>query len=133
MKAVDYFLTKGYSCSESIVQWGIDEGLCPQEMISAATAFSGGMGSGCLCGAVAGAQILIGSQFGRDNNYQNDVIARAKAKEFIQKFKEKFPATCCRVLTHGMDMASSERKSHCANMVNECENLVREIIGIKVQ
>ena len=48
MKAVEYFMTQGFSCCESVVKWGIDEGLCPPEMLSAATAFSAGMGSGCL-------------------------------------------------------------------------------------
>lgn len=132
MKAVEYFMTQGLSCSESIVKWGIDEGLCPPEVLSAATAFSGGMGSGCLCGAVAGAQIIIGSQFGRDNKYGNEYLARVKAKELIQKFTEKHKATCCRVLTRGMEMASPERKAHCANMVEECENLVREILEVNV-
>lgn len=133
MKAVEYFLSQGHSCSESIVRWGIEEGLCSSELLSAATAFSGGMGSGCLCGAIAGAQMIIGSQFGRDNKFNNEVLARAKAKELIQKFTEKHKATCCRVLTRGMDMASAERKAHCANMVEECENLVRELIDIRVE
>lgn len=132
MKAVEYFMTQGFSCSESMVKWGIDEGLCPPEMLSAATAFSAGMSSGCLCGAIAGAQIIIGSQFGRGNKYGNEVLARAKAKELVQKFTEKHKATCCRVLTRGMDMASPERKAHCANMVEECENLVKEVLALKV-
>ncbi len=132
MKAAEYFMTQGYSCSESIIKWGIDEGLCPVEMLSAATAFSGGMSSGCLCGAIAASQIIIGSQYGRENKYGNEVSARAKAKEFIQKFTEKHKATCCRVLTRGMDMASPERKAHCANMVEECENLVKEVLALKV-
>ena len=131
MKAVEYFMTQGCSCSESIVKWGIDEGLCSPQMLACATAFSGGMGSGCLCGAIAGSQIIIGSQCGRDNEYGNDYEARGKAREFITRFKEKYPATCCRVLTRGMDMASPERKAHCANMVEECSKLVSEVLGVK--
>ena len=42
------------------------------------------MGVGCLCGAIVGAQMIIGSQFGRDNKYGNENIARAKAKELAQ-------------------------------------------------
>lgn len=125
-------MTQGCSCSESMIKWGIEEGLCSPEMLSAATAFSAGMSSGCLCGAIAGAQMIIGSQYGRDNKYGNEVQARAKAKELIQKFTAKHRATCCRVLTRGMDMASPERKAHCANMVEECENLVKEVLALKV-
>lgn len=133
MKAAEYFMSKGCSCSESVVSWGIEEGLCPKEALSIATAFSAGMGSGCLCGALAGAQIIIGSQFGRDNECGREVIARAKAKELVQRFTEKHKATCCRVLTRGFEMASPERKAHCVNMVEECEKLVKELVGVTVK
>ena len=56
----------------------------------------------------------------------------AFAKELVQRFTEKHKATCCRVLTRGMDMASPERKAHCANMVDECSKLVKEILEVKV-
>lgn len=130
MNAVEYFQS-GYSCSESMIKWAIDEGLVNNELLSVATSFSGGMGVGCLCGAVAGAQMIIGSQYGRDNNYQNDVIARAKAKEFIQKFMETHKATCCRVLTRGLEMASPERKAHCSNMVNDCQKIVESLLQVE--
>ncbi len=56
-KAVNFY-KQGYSCSESIILASIDEGLCDKNLLSVATAFSGGMSSGCLCGAVAGAQMV---------------------------------------------------------------------------
>lgn len=131
MKAAEFF-NQGYSCSESIIMWAIEEGLLPEEVLPCATSFSGGMSSGCLCGAIAGSQMVIGYLYGRNNKFGNDVVARAKAKEFIQKFTEKYKATCCRVLTRGMDMASAERKAHCANMVEECSKLLKEVIEVKV-
>lgn len=128
MKAAEYF-NNGYSCSESLIKWAIDEGLVSEELLPAATPFSGGMGSGCLCGAIAGAQMIIGSQFGRENKNGNEIVARKLAKELIQKFTEKHNATCCRVLTRGMEMGSPERKSHCTNMVDDCENLVKYLLN----
>ena len=128
MKAAEYF-NNGYSCSESMVKWAIDEGLMPEEMLPLATSFSGGMGVGCLCGAVAGAQMIIGAQFGRENKVGNDNLARIKAKELITKFMEKHGATCCRVLTRGLEAGSSDRKSHCTNMVDTCENLVKTLLN----
>ena len=71
MDAVEYF-NKGYSCSESMIKWAIDEGLVNEELLAVATPFSGGMGVGCLCGAVTGAQMIIGSQYGRENKFGND-------------------------------------------------------------
>lgn len=131
MRAAEYF-QNGFSCSESLIKWAIDEKLVPEELLPVATPFSGGMGVGCLCGAISGAQMIIGSQFGRDNKYGNEMIARVKAKEFIQKFTEMHKATCCRVLTRGLDMASPERKAHCVNMVDDCQKLVEEVLKIKV-
>ena len=127
MKAAEYF-NNGYSCSESMIKWAIDEGLVSEEFLPVATSFSGGMGVGCLCGAVAGAQMIVGSQFGRGNKAGNEVIARVKAKELMQRFMETHKATCCRILTRGMEMGSPERKAHCTNMVDFCQNLVEELV-----
>lgn len=131
MKASEYYMN-GYSCSESIVKEFIDKGIVPEELISVATSFSAGMSSGCLCGAVSGAQIVIGWLFGRDNKQNNEVKARAMAKQFIEEFKKSHPATCCRVLTAGLEMASAERKAHCINMVNDCSRILDEMIKVKV-
>ena len=127
MNAVEYF-KNGYSCSESIIKWGIDEGLVPEELLPVATPFSGGMGSGCLCGAIAGSQMIIGYLYGKNNKFENEALARSKAKEVIKRFTEVHKATCCRVLTRGMEMASPERKAHCCNMVEFCENLVDDLV-----
>ena len=128
MKAAEYF-NNGYSCSESMIKWASEKGLVPEELVSVATPFSGGMGSGCLCGAIVGAQMIIGSQFGRDNKYGNENIARAKAKELAQRFMEKHKATCCRVLTRGMEFSGPNRKAHCTNMVNDCQELVKDLLN----
>ena len=131
MKASEYF-NNGYSCSESMIKWAIDEGLVSEDLLSVATPFSGGMGSGCLCGAIAGAQMIIGAQFGRENLVGNENLARIKAKELVTKFMEAHGATCCRVLTRGMEMGSPERKAHCTNMVNDCENLVKDLLKSEI-
>lgn len=131
MKAAEYF-NQGYSCSESIIMEAVEKGLVPKELLSVATSFSGGMGSGCLCGAIAGSQIVLGWLFGKNNQNNNDPQARMLAKQFIEEFKKSHKATCCRVLTAGMDMASPERKAHCTNMVNDCSKILEEMIKVKV-
>ena len=131
MKAAEYF-NQGYSCSESIIMEAVEKGLVPKELLSVATSFSGGMGSGCLCGAIAGSQIVLGWLFGKNNQNNNDLNARMLAKQFIEEFKKSHKATCCRVLTAGMDMASPERKAHCTNMVNDCSKILEEMIKVKV-
>jgi len=130
MSAVEYFM-QGSSCSESIVQEAIEKGLVPPELLSCATPFSGGMASGCLCGAIAGSQMVLGYLYGRDNKFGNEVLAREKARKFIEEFKKSHKATCCRVLTSGFDMFSKERKEHCKTMVEDCSKILYELIENK--
>ena len=127
MKAVEYFIN-GNSCSESIILSSIEKGLCDESLLPMATPFSGGIGSGCLCGAVSGSIMVIGHRFGKNNRYQNPVIAKELAKRFISEFKETHKATCCRVLSGKFDFYSPERKSHCANMVEFCENCLNKLL-----
>lgn len=122
--APNYFLN-GYSCSESIIQSAIDLGLVPSGLLNVATSFSGGMGSGCLCGAVAGSQMVIGFLHGKNK----DNIARQLAKEFYQRFTKTHKVTCCKVLTKDFkDFHSQERKNHCVNMVHDCAMILDEML-----
>lgn len=128
-KAVEYYLNKGYSCSESVVQAAIDEGLCDESLLSCATSFSGGMSSGCVCGAVAGAQLVLGYNFGRGNSKGNEILARAKAKEFVEEFRSRNKVTCCRVLTAGLE--GIQRKQHCSKMVSDAAEILEQLTRVK--
>ena len=122
--APNYFL-QGFSCSEAIARSAVDMGLATEEFISIATSFSGGMGSGCLCGAVAGSQMVLGLLHGK----YKDNTARALAKEFYQKITSIHKVTCCKVLTKDFkDFHSPERKAHCANMVADCARILDEML-----
>ena len=92
--APNYFMS-GYSCSESIAKAAVDMDLADESFISIATSFSGGMSSGCLCGAVAASQMVIGLLHGK----HKDNTARQLAKEFYQKITDIHKVTCCKVLT----------------------------------
>lgn len=130
-QAADYY-KQGYSCSESVIKAAVDAGLCDKSLVSVATSFSGGMSSGCLCGAVAGAQMVIGALFGKQNLHENEESAREKAKEFIEEFKKKRRATCCKVLSSGFEFHSPERKQNCTALVEECAKILEDITQIKV-
>ena len=122
--APKYFM-QGYSCSESMAAAAVELGLANQDLISTATSFSGGMGSGCLCGAVAGSQMIIGLLHGKNK----DNTARALAKEFYQRFTSIHKVTCCKVLTKDFkDFHSPERKNHCTNMVADCSKILDEML-----
>ena len=127
--AVKYFM-EGYSCSESIVRAAADKGYISDEAVSIATSFSGGMGARCLCGAVAGSQMVIGAMFGR-NNERDGKQARALAKQFHDEFTAKYKVACCKVLSSGFaDFHSPERRRHCSGMVNDCAMLLENIIKV---
>lgn len=134
--ALKYF-KEGYSCSESIVQAAIDKGYAPENLLSSATVFSGGMGVKCLCGALAGAQLVIGSIYGKVKDKNDGKQARVLAKKMSEAFSEKFKVNCCKVLSSGFnDFHSAERRAHCENMVGNSalmlENILKEEIA-KVQ
>src|SRR5574344_951378 len=119
--AVNYF-KEGNSCSESIVKAAIDKGLCHDALLNSATAFSGGMSVGCVCGAVAGSQIVIGAVFPRNR-------VRLKASEFLIEFKKKHSATCCKVLSKGLEGA--EKRQNCLSLVSDCAEILYAMIEEK--
>lgn len=129
-KAKDYYVNKGFSCSESIIKAAIDEGLCPKELLPCATTFSGGMSSGCLCGAIAGSQIVLGYNFGRDNVKGNEVVARQKAKEFVEEFKKRNKFTCCRILSK--DVPVENKKAHCSKFVEDASEILESMLKVRV-
>lgn len=120
-KAVEYFVNGGCSCSESIVKAAIEEGLCPKEFFPAATAFSGGMSSGCVCGTVAAAQMVAG--------FSDGSCARANAKLIVEEFKKKNKVTCCRVLSAGLE--GMAKKQHCAKYVADACEILEDVIKVK--
>ncbi len=126
-KAIQYY-KEGYSCSESVLKSAIDENLIPEHLLPVATAFSGGISSGCLCGAVAASEIIIGALNGRCNLEQSPDEAKALAKEFLTLFKEKRKAVCCRILSAKYDFHSQERKQNCMSIVSDCTKILEKLL-----
>jgi C_GCAxxG_C_C family probable redox protein len=126
MNAIEYF-NNGFSCSESLIKWAIDEGLVSDDLLPVATSFSGGMGVRCLCGAVAGAEMVIGAMYGRSAT-SDGKLARKLAKEFFEKFAEKYKVACCKVLSAKYEFASPERKQHCSLMVYDICEILEKIL-----
>lgn len=128
--AITYF-NNGYSCAESVMQACIDAGICPKELLPCTTTFSGGMSSGCVCGALASSQIVLGYLYGRGNRFGNNVFAREKALRMTEEFKKRNKVTCCRVLCSGLEGA--QRKEHCNKMVSDVCEILETLIDSKVK
>ena len=123
--APNYF-KEGYSCSESIAKAAVELGLADDSFVSIATSFSGGMSSRCLCGAVAGSQMVLGLLHGKNK----DNTARNLAKEFYERFTSIHKVACCKVLSAGFkDFHSPERKNHCTNMVADCAKILDSMLA----
>lgn len=120
------YFTEGFSCSESIARAAVELGIAGEDFVSIATSFSGGMSSRCLCGAVAGSQMVLGLLHGKNK----DNTARTLAKEFYERFTSKRKVACCKVLSAGFkDFHSPERKQHCVNIVEECAGILDEMLA----
>lgn len=126
-KAIKYF-KEGFSCSESIIKAASEEGLCPKELLPIATAFSGGMSSGCLCGTLAAAQLINGYYFGQNNSKGNEVTARQNASYLVEEFKKRNKVTCCRVLSAGLQ--GMARKENCSKYVADVCELLEGIMQV---
>ncbi len=128
-KALNYYMNQGYSCAESVLKAACEEGLCPESLFPCATAFSGGMASGCVCGSVAAAQIINGYNFGRENSKGNDVLARQNAAKIVEEFKKRNKVTCCRVLSKGLE--GQAKKQNCSKYVADACEILEDILKAK--
>ena len=124
--------TSGFACSETVIytlrkHFELD---LSDDAIAMSSGFPWGLGGGgCLCGAVAGAAMILGYFFGRTvPGDPKNARCFALTQEFHDAFRKEHGATCCRVLIHGMDKMSSERKNHCIQMVRFTVEKVSEII-----
>lgn len=125
------YYENGLSCSEAVIKAASDSEICKSDNISEihkiASMFSGGMSNGCLCGAVAGSQIVLGCVFGRDISEKTN-LNRVIADEFIQKFKEQRKATCCKVLSAPYKNHPSEHWQNCINIVGESTQILENLV-----
>ena len=132
-KAVELF-AKGHSCSESVVKAAyetgiIDQSLDPEFLNMIASPFSSAMGNNeCLCGAVAGSQIILGLIFGRKNSMNDPHKIKKIAAEFNNKFKEKRKVTCCRALRAKFKDDPIARSANCMSIVKECADILQAMI-----
>lgn len=128
--AKEYHMSKGYMCSEAVVR-AINEGMelnLPLEVLSSASSFGGGMGGGCLCGALSGGQLVLGAVIGRTSVLENPSRIKIASAELYDYFKSYNKATCCRVLTAKFDKSKGEHKPHCAKLVMMVSEKVSEIL-----
>ena len=127
-----YYRNGDFYCSEAIVKTIKDKFQLDisDDAIAMASGFPVGMGgSGCTCGAISGGIMALGMFFGRREAKDEKVNkAMELTKELHDTFKESRRSLCCRVLTKGMDLGSTEHMKQCIDITGEVAEAVAKII-----
>lgn len=126
-----YAFQHGFACSEAVIYamnkhygWHLSD-----DAIAMSSGFPWGLGGGgCICGALAGGTMCLGFLYGRRQPDDPKITKCFEiTKSFHDAFKIRFGATCCRVLIHGMERNSPERKAHCTEQV---EFVIRQLAAL---
>lgn len=131
-KAGDYF-KEGYNCAEAVFltyRELLEPDMDPA-MVKLMTGFGGGLGeSGCMCGALSGSIVALNMLKGRSTNQFSREEAYRLAKEFTDRFTEKFGATCCRVL-NPYPFETREHLTNCLKITGNTSKLLMEFLEEK--
>ncbi|QRN84920.1 C_GCAxxG_C_C family protein [Clostridia bacterium] len=125
-----YYFHNGYSCSEAILQAGMDEfGLTSDCTPAVASVFGGGIKSlGHICGAISGTLMLIGIMHGKHSLEDSCEEADRLALEFLDYCEKEFGTLMCRDIT-GINFREEEYPSEkCTNIIeSNCVPLLKKI------
>jgi len=136
-KTINYF-TQGYACSEAFIRAAYECGIIDKEsdielLTKIASPFADGIKtSGCICGALVGAQMTLGCLIGRkDISYSNDMF-QAVSKKIVEEFKEKGHVTCCRAYLEDFDETPEQKLENCTQTIEDVidilyDNILKDI------
>lgn len=129
-QAVDLFKS-GLYCSEAILQVfnkHLNLGL-NDTAIKMATGFGAGLGaSKCCCGSLTGAVMVLSAVKGRTGIENNVDEVFTLTQELHDRFKQKFKATCCRVLTKPVEWGVPEHHQYCEQFVGGAVEILLDIL-----
>jgi C_GCAxxG_C_C family probable redox protein len=108
-QAAAYF-KQGYSCSQAIMAaYGPSLGSDRDTALKIASGFGGGMGRLAeTCGAVTGAFMVLGLEFGSPtSDRETKEAVYTRVRDFAERFKARHGSICCRDLL-GCDLNTPE-------------------------
>ena len=140
-EAIQYF-RDGFNCAQSVLvpfraNFGMEENQC----LKIACAFGAGMGrQQHTCGAVTGAIMVLGLQYGKgkrdDNTKKLDTYGKTVA--FFEEFTRKHGSATCLELLDGLRMSDPEdmkkieelelHRKKCAQYVRDAVEIVGKMI-----
>jgi len=127
------FMTGQLMCSEAVLtvlNQGLKGGLAPEIAIRITSGLPEGFGrSGCTCGALSAGIIALGLFLGRNGpGILNNRTVYTASRELHERFKIKFGATCCRVLTKNIEPGTKHHFKFCARHAGEVSDQTARII-----
>jgi C_GCAxxG_C_C family probable redox protein len=113
------FLTRQLMCAEAVLtvlNSGLGGGLPAEMAVRLASGLPEGVGgSGCTCGSLTGGVLSLGLFLGRSGpGLKNGKPVMTSAKLLHAQFKDRFGATCCRVLTKDLKWGSRDHFKQCS-------------------
>ncbi len=128
--SVHYF-RNGLYCSEAILK-AFNEHYrlgMPPELIRISTGFGAGLGaSKCACGSVTGAAMVLSLIAGRSQSAESEELVFQTTAMLHDRFKARYKAICCRVLTRNVVWGSAEHKALCDRYVWDAAAIIDQII-----
>ncbi len=116
-QSADYF-KRGFNCSQAVfTTFATEIGMSEEVALKVATQFGGGARKGEMCGAVAGALMVLGLKYGHCHENAPDEKKRAYriAEEYMNRFIEKQGTVVCRELL-GYDVSKPEDMEKIAKL-----------------
>jgi C_GCAxxG_C_C family probable redox protein len=126
----------GLSCAEVVALMGMRRlGRTSELLPRIATGFAGGVSrTKSLCGAVAGAVLVLGIAHGRDKKEDDRSLILTKVQGLMSRFRERFGSENCYTLTGldwsepgAMDVYRERVHAHCRTYV---EQVLRELLTL---
>jgi C_GCAxxG_C_C family probable redox protein len=99
---------RGYNCSQSVFSAFAEErGVSSELALRLSASFGGGMGrAGEVCGALSGALMVLGLEFGNERPESKEEVYRL-VREFMDQFEQQHGAVRCSDLL-GHDISTPE-------------------------
>lgn len=132
-EAVNEF-TNGLYCSEAILKafnknynLGLND-----TALKIASGFGAGLGgSKCCCGSLSGAVMVLSALKGRTvSSEEVDELFRLTSL-IHDRFKERYKASCCRVLTKNVEWGTPAHHKYCEQFVRGAAEILEEILHIE--
>ena len=131
-EAIELF-KKGYNCAQALcAAYGKEAGMDEETSLRVASVFGEGIArSGDMCGAVAGALMVIGASFGStEPSKKSRNLANNMAQEYIVRSGKTKGSVNCNVLRGFPEGSKFMAGCHdvCAEIVREAAEILEDIL-----